>query len=115
MTAPELLVVDVAHPPLPPDSVERILLESWSRARSSPAVRVLKIVHGYGSSGKGGATQAVVRNWAFRHRGRFRAVIEGESYGITDPATREMRLEVGAFPDLDLDSANRGVTILWVK
>lgn len=109
-----LLTVDVAHPPRHPDAVEQVILESWSEVRNSSFLRVLKIIHGYGSSGKGGKTRELVRNWVFQNRSKFRLVIEGEHYSLLDPSTQEMRKEVGQFFDQDLDNANPGVTLIWV-
>ena len=110
-----LLTMDVAHPPIPPDRVEEILLEACSRVRNSPSLRVLKVVHGYGSSGRGGKTKQVVRNWAFRHRARLRDVIDGERYQLSDAAVQEMINELGRYEDADLWSPNHGITVLWVK
>ena len=114
MNAP-LLTVDVAHPSRPPDQVEEELLHAWSQIRNSPSLSVLKIIHGYGSSGKGGSTKDVVRNWAFRHRSRFRRIIEGERYTLYNEDTRELRKEVGSYEDADLQHANPGLTVVWVK
>ena len=110
-----LLTIDVAHPFRPPDTVELEMLQACSEIRSSSIVRVLKIVHGHGSSGKGGMTKEVVRNWAFRNRGKFRLVIEGEQYSVYDRLTQEMRKEVGQYLDQDLDRENPGITLIWVK
>ncbi len=110
-----LLTIDVAHPPRHPDDVEMDLIRSWSIIRNSESLRILKIIHGRGSSGKGGSTREVVRNWAFRHRSRFRAVIEGGEYALRDDASVAMRREVGSFADPDLDAGNDGVTYLWIK
>ena len=110
-----LVTIDVAHPPRHPDDVEAELDDVAARVMRSESHRVLKVVHGYGSSGRGGTTREVVRNWAFRRRARFRAVIAGESYALDDEATRELRIEVGSYNDADLDGANRGITIVWVK
>ncbi len=110
-----LLTIDVAHPGRRPEEVERALLESWETVRNSPALRIVKIIHGYGSGGKGGATRELVRNWAFRHRGRFRGILYGEDYSLHDLATQELRREVGQYHDTDLTMPNPGVTIIWVK
>ena len=87
--------IDVAHPPRHPDVVETELLEAWSTVRNSPSLRVLKIIHGHGSTGKGGVTKELVRNWAFRNRNRFRAIIDGENYTLFDADVLEMRPDVG--------------------
>jgi hypothetical protein len=112
---PLLLTIDVAHPGRRAEEVETALLDAWEDVRNSPTLRVLKIIHGYGSGGKGGATREVVRNWAFRRQGRFRSVLYGEQYGLHDPATMELRREIGQYPDPDLTMQNPGVTIIWVK
>lgn len=110
-----ILTLDVAHPPRHPDIVEQELLDALSKVRNSSSLRILKIVHGHGSSGKGGSTKEGVRNWAFRFRGKFKAIIEGESYSVYDSDTQEMRREVGSYGDTDLENANPGITLLWVK
>lgn len=110
-----LLVIDVAHPPRPQEAVESELEDGLARVRSSKILRVLKIVHGYGASGRGGMTKGVVQNWLFRHRGAVRGVVPGEAYDILDPATMAMRAEVGRFPDEDLGGGNRGITVVWVR
>jgi hypothetical protein len=107
--------IDVAHPPRKPDDVEAALLDAWESIRNSSTLRILKIVHGYGSGGSGGTTRDTVRNWAFRQKGRFRAVVYGEDYEPSDPATAAMRTETGNYGDTDLTMQNRGITIIWVK
>jgi hypothetical protein len=115
MTVSPMLVVDVAHPPRRPEEVEGALLEAWSEVRNSGVLRVLKIIHGHGSSGKGGTTRELVRNWLFRNRSRFRGIIEGESYSMFDTMVASMRAETGPFHDPDLDAANPGITIVWIR
>ncbi len=110
-----LLTIDVAHPPRHPDVVERELLDAVSKVRGVRSLRILKIIHGHGSTGKGGSSKDIVRNWAFRNRSRFKAIIDGENFDLFDPETQDMRREVGQFADVDLGSANRGITIIWVK
>ena len=110
-----LLTIDVAHPPRSPAEVEALLLDAWSQVRNSPGLRVLKIIHGYGSTGKGGSSKETVRNWAFRNRARIPAIINGEDYGLLDPGTQAMRNEVGMFDDGDLDAGNPGIVVLWIK
>ena len=110
-----VLTIDVAHPPRHPDAVDAELAEAWSTIRNSPSLRLLKVIHGRGASGSGGSTRELVRNWAFRQQAKCRAVIEGESYTLSDRRTQQLRLEVGQYPDDDLDRVNSGITILWIK
>ena len=113
MSSP-ILSLDVAHPRRHPALVEDLLLEALTSVRNSSLHRALKVIHGYGSSGTGGSTRVVVRNWLSRRKG-LRAVIEGERYGVLDPDTRAMREAIGPVADPDIDRANPGVTIVWVK
>jgi len=110
-----LRTFDVAHPPRRPDDVENDLMDEITRVRNSPSLRILKVIHGYGRSGKGGTTKEVVRNWAFLHRAHLRGVVNGEDYSLYAEETRRMRLEVGEYTDEDLGALNQGITLLWVK
>jgi hypothetical protein len=110
-----LQTIDVAHPPRHPDAVEHDILDGLRRVGLSDSSRVLKIIHGYGSSGRGGSTKDVVKNALYRQRRRCLAIIDGERYGLFDPDTVALRAEVGQFPDEDLDAANPGITVVWVK
>jgi hypothetical protein len=95
--------------------VEEELMDAWLKIRNSPDLCILKIIHGHGSTGKGGTTREVVRNWAFRQRRKFLAVIAGEDYTLFNEDTARLRKETGAFPDPDLGTSNPGITIVWVK
>ena len=110
-----VLVIDVAHPPRRPGDVEDELLHALSQVRNSGSLRILKIVHGYGKSGKGGGTREVVRNWAFQNRARLKSIINGEEYGLYDASTQELRKDAGEYSDPDLGAMNPGITIVWVK
>jgi len=109
------LTIDVAHPARPASLVESELTDAWTNVRNSENLRILKIIHGYGSSGKGGSTREVVRNWAYRHRHRFLGIIEGEEYSVFSRQIQEMRKEVGNFEDSDLEKANPGMLLIWIK
>jgi hypothetical protein len=77
-------------------------------------LRVLKIIHGYGSGGSGGSTRTTVRNWLFRRSGLL-AVIEGERFTLLDQQSHRMLDETGLPADPDLGRENRGITIVWVR
>src|SRR5512145_193874 len=91
-----ILTIDVAHPPRPPGVVEEELLQAWNEVRNSSSLRVLKIIHGYGSTGKGGTTKETVRNWLYQHRGKFLGVIEGEEYNAYNGVAQEMMIRIGS-------------------
>ena len=114
-SADYILTIDVAHPPRPPARVEADLQTVVLKIRNSRQHRALKVVHGYGSHGRGGSTRETVRDWAYNQRRHLRAVIYGENYDLFDDETQELRAECGQLDDADLGSSNPGITILWVK
>jgi hypothetical protein len=84
------------------------------RARQG-GTTVLKVVHGYGSSGVGGdiriAIQARLRGMA--EEGRIRHCIFGECWSKSNEATwRLLQDRAELKQDSDLGRANRGITIV---
>jgi len=75
--------------------------------------RVLKIIHGYGSGGKGGSLKTLVRNWAFMHQKRIREIIDGENLSPFNPVIQELIAETKLTLS-DIGPPNEGVTILWI-
>ena len=71
------------------------------------------IIHGYGSSGKGGVIRIKARQWlnAQVKSGVLKAVINGEDFDVLNEKARELR---GRFPELEklLRVANHGVTVV---
>jgi hypothetical protein len=115
MEANYFLVIDVAHPPRPPEQVETELAAALTKVRNSSTLRAIKVIHGYGSHGRGGSTKETVQNWAYQFRRRCRAVIAGENYTIFDAETQRMRQACGQISDPDLGGNNPGLTLIWVK
>ena len=78
-------------------------------------IRVLTLIHGYGSSGEGGAIKtAVLRRLEFlRHTGRVREVVPGEGFENRSGRGRQL---LRRFPFLsahrDLNRANPGITLI---
>ena len=78
-------------------------------------VRVLKVIHGYGSSGKGGRIREEVRKLLaqLEAAGAVAGFLTGEEFRRS---TGEARHLVGRFPDLKTDSdfgrGNPGVTLV---
>jgi hypothetical protein len=98
------------------EEARRLVLAEIKQARRS-GVRVLKVIHGYGSSGQGGALRVGLRK-SFRLRkkeGALRAFIPGEDFSIFNDTTLAL---LEAAPSLrgdpDLGAANEGVTLLWL-
>lgn len=71
------------------------------------------VIHGYGSSGKGGAIRIKVRQWlnAQARNGNVKAVVNGEDFSILNETARELRER---FPELEqlLRVTNHGVTVV---
>ena len=99
------------------DDARRMVIAEIKRARRAGA-RVLKIVHGYGSSGKGGVLCTGLRK-SFRLRKKealIRDFIPGEDFSIFNETTLTLLEAVPALRgDPDLGAINEGVTILWLK
>lgn len=85
------------------------------RAMHTP---LMKIIHGYGSSGKGGRIRTACRKHLQQAQaaGAVAAVISGEAFSIFDETTRHY---LNAYPllrqDRDLDRENRGVTFVFFR
>ena len=98
------------------DARRRVIAEVRKAKREG--VRVLKIIHGYGSSGKGGKLCVGLRK-SFRLRkeeGVIKDFIAGEAFSIFHEPTLVLLEAVPALRgDPDLDAINEGVTILWLK
>ena len=100
------------HPPVDA-SLRRLSFEL--RHSRNTGVAVLKLIHGYGSSGPGGRIRVEARRLLARMTaGReLRAIIPGEQFSIFDEATRAAFLRCGALrQDPDLERHNNGVTFI---
>lgn len=83
-----------------------------SRAMGAGAV---KLIHGYGSTGRGGRIRTEVRRCleAQKRQGTIRDYLCGEDFSIFSEATRRAFDRCGALRhDPDLDRSNNGITIL---
>ena len=99
------------------DEARGLVIEEIKRAKREGA-RVLKVIHGYGSSGTGG--RLCVGLWKSCGLRKKEAVIKdfiaGEDFSIFNEATLtllEMVPELRGDPVLD--ASNEGVTIVWLK
>jgi hypothetical protein len=115
MTALRTFNVEAGLPTL--DEARRRVAEEIRRARRE-GVRVLKVIHGYGSSGKGGRLCVGLRkSFSMRKReGVIKDFIAGEDMSIFEEATLQL---LEAVPELrrdpDVNAVNEGVTFLWLK
>ncbi len=77
--------------------------------------RAVKLIHGFGSTGKGGVLRLRVREYLLRQHsaGKIQAFIAGERLSIFDEDTRiAMELCPALRRDQDLDRHNNGVTVV---
>ena len=99
--------------PLVPQALARLDSELQLAARQG--LKVLTLIHGYGSSGEGGAIKtAVLRQLEYlRFKGRISEVIPGEVFEGRSPRGRQL---LRRFPFLsghrDLNRSNRGITVV---
>jgi hypothetical protein len=99
------------------DEARRRVIEEIRRAKQDK-IRVLKVIHGWGSSGTGGKLcHALRKSFALRKKeGVVRDFIPGEDFSIfnkTVLALLEAVPEVRGDPDLN--QTNEGMTVVWLK
>lgn len=93
----------------------RVKLDQALRTAKTRRLKALKIIHGYGSSGKGGAIKRDVQSYLAgkKRSGTIREFVPGDRFFPFDPAARAI---VGSCPDLAKDSdytrGNDGITIV---
>ncbi len=78
-------------------------------------VTLLKIVHGYGSTGAGGDIRIAVqkRLHVLAEAGQIRTCIFGENWSKADDATwRLLRSQAELKSDADLGRRNQGITVV---
>jgi hypothetical protein len=99
------------------DEARRQVADELRQAKRD-GMRVLKIIHGYGSSGKGGRLRVgLQRSFALRKKeGAIVDFVPGEDFSIFDDRTLRMLEAVPSLRgDPDLNAANDGISVLWIK
>jgi hypothetical protein len=92
-------------------------LEQEIRQAQQNGTALLKIVHGYGSSGAGGDIRIAVqkRLMEMREGGQIRACIFGEHWSKSDEQTWELLRTLPELKkDVDLGRRNLGITVVMV-
>jgi hypothetical protein len=115
MSALRTFNVEAGLPSL--EEARRLVIEEIKHAKRAGA-RVLKVIHGYGSSGKGGALCVGLRkSFALRKKeGAIKNFIPGEDFSIFNERVLSLLEEVPELRgDPDLNATNEGVTILWLN
>ena len=107
--------VEAGRPTL--DEARRLVIAEIKQAKRE-GIKVLKVIHGYGSSGRGGALCTGLRkSFGLRIKeGVIKDFIAGENFSIFNDTVLAL---LQAVPELrgdpDLDAINEGVTFVWVK
>lgn len=76
---------------------------------------VIKIIHGYGSSGRGGQLRLGVRRFLqeLLQKGSIQGISWGENFSIFDETTRKMLEMIPELRrDTDLEQSNHGITMV---
>ena len=76
---------------------------------------VLKLIHGYGSSGVGGKLKDAIRSSLRRRRkeGKIQSFVAGEKWSVFDEVTNEILEKCPQLSkDSDLNNHNQGITIV---
>jgi len=95
------------------DAIKRITYNI--KTASALGVSAIKIIHGYGSSGKGGAIRTEARKYLDRliSRGSIKYYVKGEDFSIFDEATRKSFAVCDSLRrDSDIERHNNGITIV---
>lgn len=99
------------------DEARRLVIEEIRRAKRE-GVKVLRVIHGYGSSGTGGALcHGLRKSFGLRKKeGVIKDFVAGEAFSIFNDGVLAL---LEAVPELrgdpDLNTTNEGVSILWLK
>ena len=114
MKAASMMLVNLEEGMPTAEQAERRLISELGRARASGA-KVVKLIHGYGSSGVGGKLRISVRQFlgAKKRRNTIKALVPGEEWDIFNDESRRL---LEACPDLsrdrDLGRGNPGITLV---
>lgn len=90
-------------------------LTSEINAAMIAGTRIVKVIHGYGSTGKGGAIKSAVRRslLSMLMDGIVTSVISGEEFSKTVPHVKELLQEYPRLrKDVDLNRKNNGITLV---
>lgn len=78
---------------------------------------VLKVIHGYGSSGSGGAIKKALKTWSImaKRRKLFRDFVKGEEWNFNNEKSDEIKkLCPDVLGDLELYYSNPGISLIVI-
>jgi hypothetical protein len=93
----------------------RLRLDRALALARSEGTAVLKLIHGYGSSGVGGALRLAVHSslLSYKDSGLIRDFIDGEEFRVSNEATWALLKRMPELKqDRDLGRANKGITVV---
>ncbi len=96
------------------DEARRELIAAIDRARAD-GVQVIKLIHGYGSTGVGGALRNALRKSLLKRRkeGAVKSIVHGEMWGVMDEHARALRnRHTFLRDDADYNRQNSGITLV---
>ena len=99
------------------EEARRLVIEEIKRSKRE-RVKVLKVIHGYGSSGTGGRLcRGLRKSFGLRKKeGVIKDFVAGEDFSIFNKTVLALLEAVPALRgDPDLGATNEGVTVLWLK
>ena len=94
-----------------------ILVKNKLEMYRHKGVKAFKIIHGYGSTGKGGALRTGIRRYLDQLKGAniIADYVPGENWSAFDETTRKvLDLDDNFRKDKDLGQMNSGVTIIVI-
>ena len=112
--ASSMMVVNLEEGMPTVEQAESRLIGELGRARASGA-KVVKLIHGYGSSGVGGKLRISIRQFlgTKKRRNTIKAFVAGEEWDIFNEGSRRL---LEACPELsrdrDLGRGNAGMTLV---
>ena len=79
--------------------------------------KAIKIIHGYGSSGKGGVLKQGLRQLLLskKNEGNIKDLINGENFLFSNAMTNTLIKYPGLMSDSDFNRANSGITIILIS
>ena len=98
------------------DTAMKYIEQAFSRAKAY-GYPVIKLIHGYGSSGSGGKIKTAFHRELNKYKaaGKIREFASGENFTPFDSATQRM---IAAYPDITRDSdylkTNQGITVILI-